>query len=132
MPSSTVGQGKGIDSADQNALTASSSNLRPTIDALQPFIAHKGAVLGSAGYWGPMGGPCPCFAWLTGRPAITDKDDIQLAEAQSWDSKYKSLWSDGSHPGRRRKPQRATPDESKLSITFGHKDTSKVRPDAPL
>jgi hypothetical protein len=96
------------------------------LDSLGLYADPK-RILVNAGLLPMAGGPCPCFAWaLAPRPAvIVDKDDIQLAVAQSWDSQYKQLWSDGTNVGRRRKPQRVA-DDSRLTITFGHRDTSKV------
>lgn len=121
MPSGAIAADEG-----HHADTVSLTRLPASFNAL--YADPKRTLINSGLLPGMAGGPCPCFAWaLAPRPtAIVDKDDIQLAEAQSWDSKYKQLWSDGTNPGRRRKPQRA-PDDSRLSITFGHRDTSKVR-----
>ena len=119
MPSGAIAAEEG------HADTVSLTTLPGTFNAL---YSNPGRILSNYGLLpGMAGGPCPCFAWaLSPRPsAVADKDDIQLAEAQSWDSKYKQLWSDGTNTCRRRKPQRL-PDDSRLSITFGHKDTSKV------
>lgn len=118
----------GASEAEEGHTDTASLTRRPvSIDALGLYVDPKRLLINS-GLLPMAGGPCPCFAWaLAPRPSpIADKDDIQLAEAQSWDSKYKQLWSDGINTGRRCKPQRA-PDDSRLTITFGHKDTSKVR-----
>lgn len=125
MPSGESAAEEGLHS-DTVSLTGQHP-VSSSIDAIGLYADPK-RILINAGLLPMAGGPCPCFAWaLAPRPsAIIAKDDIQLAEAQSWDSQYKQLWSDGTNQGRRRKPQRVQ-DDSRLSITFGHRDTSKVR-----
>lgn len=71
-------------------------------------------------------GPCPCFDWLTGRSAISDREHIQLAETRNKDDMYKQLWTEGMMSSRQKKARQGSWDE-RLSITFGHKDSSKVR-----
>lgn len=70
-------------------------------------------------------GPCPCFDWLTGRSAISDREHIQLAETRNKDDMYKYLWAEGPMSSRRRKARQGSWDE-RLSITFGHKDATKA------
>jgi hypothetical protein len=124
-----VGMPSGVGEAVEglNTDTVSLTRHPVSIDALGLYTGPK-RILISTGLLPMAGGPCPCFAWaLAPRPSsIAAKDDIQLAEATSWDSQYKQLWSDGINSGTRRKPQRI-PDDTRLTITFGHKDTSKVR-----
>ena len=88
------------------------------LEAIRTIVQHS-TDLQSAG-------PCPCFDWLTGRSAISDREHIQLAEPKNSDDIYKQLWAEGPMSSRRKKAHQGSWDE-RLSITFGHKDSSKVR-----
>lgn len=118
MPSRLTEEGrKHEEAAVAPSLSISHANVPFDLLRLTTIVQHSNDL---------PAGPCPCFDWLTGRSAISDREHVQMAEARSKDDMYKHLWADGPPSSRRRRARQGAWDE-RLSITFGHKDSSKVR-----